>query len=79
MIWRRVLVRSDSTLADLHYIIQITMTWSNFYLHRFTIHGKYFAVLRDGVAEAHSADSIRLDALGLRLNERFLYEYSFYE
>ena len=31
-IWRRVLVRSDSTLADLHYIIQILMSWSNFYL-----------------------------------------------
>ncbi len=79
LIWRRVVVRSDSTLADLHYIIQIAMNWSNFYLHRFTLYGKYFAVLRRGVAEAHSADNIRLDELGLRLNGRFLYEYSFYE
>ena len=23
MIWRRLLVRSDSTLADLHYVIQM--------------------------------------------------------
>src|SRR5258708_6529426 len=76
LIWRRVLVRSDSTLADLHYIIQIAMNWSNFYLHRFTIYGKYFAVLRRGVVEAHSADNMRL---GLRLNGRFLYEYSFFE
>src|SRR5215475_3732833 len=68
LIWRRVLVRSDSTLADLHYIIQIAMNWSNVYLHRFTIHGKHFAVLRRGVVEAHSADDMRLDELGLRLN-----------
>ncbi|MHB8630040.1 MAG: plasmid pRiA4b ORF-3 family protein [Aggregatilineales bacterium] len=79
LIWRRVLLRSDSTLADLHYIIQIAMNWSNYYLHRFIIYGKHFAVLRRGVAEAYSADDVRLDELGLRLNGRFLYEYSFFE
>jgi len=25
MIWRRLLVRDDSTITDLHYILQITM------------------------------------------------------
>ncbi|WDD36487.1 hypothetical protein PQG02_35645 (plasmid) [Nostoc sp. UHCC 0926] len=25
MIWRRIKIRSDSTIADLHYIIQIAM------------------------------------------------------
>jgi hypothetical protein len=79
LIWRRVLVRGDSTLADLHYIIQIAMKWSNYYLHRFTLYGKFFAVTGRGDAEAHGADYIRLDALGLRLNGRFLYEYSFFE
>ena len=43
MIWRRVLVRSDSPLADLHYITQMVMNWSNYYLHRFTIHGHLIA------------------------------------
>jgi hypothetical protein len=28
MIWHRLLVRGDSTIADLHYIIQIAMGWS---------------------------------------------------
>src|SRR6266852_6711152 len=79
LIWRRVLVRGDSTLADLHYIIQIAMNWSNYYLHRFPIYVKYFAVIQRGVVEAHSADAIRLDELGLRLNGCFVYEYSFYE
>ncbi|MEL6788252.1 MAG: hypothetical protein AAFO76_12785 [Cyanobacteria bacterium J06607_15] len=27
MIWRRIKISSDSTIADLHYIIQIAMGW----------------------------------------------------
>jgi len=27
MIWRRILVRSDSSLEDLHEIIQLSMGW----------------------------------------------------
>jgi hypothetical protein len=37
MIWRRVKVRSDSTIADLHYIIQIAMGWTDSHLHRFNL------------------------------------------
>ena len=29
MIWRRLLVRSDSTISDLHFILQIAFNWSN--------------------------------------------------
>src|SRR5262245_59649425 len=35
MIWRRLLVRTDSTLADLHDVLQIAFGWSDFHLHRF--------------------------------------------
>src|SRR5258708_3349069 len=79
LIWRRVLIRSDSTLADLHYIIQILMNWGNAFLHRFTIYGKHYAVPRLHGAEADNARQVRLEDLGLHLNERFLYEYSFFE
>jgi len=40
MIWRRMLVQSDSTIADLHYILQIAMGWTDSHLHRFVIHAK---------------------------------------
>jgi hypothetical protein len=79
LIWRRVLIRSDSTLADLHYVIQMAMNWSNFYLHQFQIYGKRYAVWRSSGPDAEDAEEIRLDALQLRLNERFVYEYSFFE
>ena len=43
-IWRRFLIRSDSTIADLHYILQILMGWDDEHLHQFTIHGRHFGV-----------------------------------
>jgi len=36
-IWRRLLVRSDSTIADLHYTLQIAMGWTDFHLHQFRL------------------------------------------
>ncbi len=35
LIWRRLLVRSDTTLAQLHRMLQILFEWSNEHLHRF--------------------------------------------
>ena len=34
MIWRRLQVRSDTTLAELHYILQIVFGWSDYGLER---------------------------------------------
>ena len=36
-IWRRILMRSDTTIAELHYIIQIIFRWPNLHLHKFII------------------------------------------
>jgi len=42
LIWRRVLVRSETTLAHLHTILQVLFAWSDEHLHRFHIHGKEY-------------------------------------
>ncbi len=34
MIWRRLLIPSDSTISDLHYIFQIAMGWNDEHLHQ---------------------------------------------
>ena len=34
MIWRRLLLRSDHSIADLHYTIQIAIGWSDSHVHR---------------------------------------------
>ncbi len=40
LIWRRLLVPGDYSIADLHYILQIAFDWDNVHLHRFEIYGK---------------------------------------
>jgi hypothetical protein len=47
-IWRRLLVRSDSTIAELHDILQIAFGWSNDHLHQFLIRGKPYGIGRSG-------------------------------
>jgi pRiA4b ORF-3-like protein len=76
MIGRRLLVRSDSTLADLHATIQIAFGWTDAHLHRFRIHGRDYGLSRvGGPGFAHDAHSVRLDSFQFRRNEWFLYEY----
>jgi hypothetical protein len=77
MLWRRFLVRSDSTLADLHFLLQIGFDWTDFHLHRFRIRKKDYAVSRVGGLGCHDAREIKLGNLHFRINERFLYEYDF--
>jgi len=78
MIWRRLLIYADSTIADLHYIFQIAMGWSDDHLHQFRIHGKRYGVARmGGISFSDDPDAVRLKDLGLRINERFIYEYDF--
>lgn len=48
LIWRRLFVRADSSIADLHYALQIAMGWSDAHLNRFLIHGKAFGVAHPG-------------------------------
>jgi len=43
MIWRRLLVRSDSSIADLHYTLQIAFGWSDEHLNMFHIHAQTMA------------------------------------
>jgi hypothetical protein len=78
MIWRRVLIRSDSTLAQFHDIIQIVFGWSDSHLHRFRVHGRHYGVSRDGgLGFSQDARQVRLVDFQFRHNERFLYEYDF--
>ena len=77
-IWRRVLVRGDATIADLHCTIQLTMGWSDTHLNRFHIYGKDYGVPHEGgMSFSDRPSEIRLCDFGLRRRERFLYEYDF--
>lgn len=78
MIWRRLLVRSDSTIADLHYILQIAFGWSDAHLNGFHIHGQDYGVYHDGgISFSTNPNQVRLCDFKFRINERFDYEYDF--
>jgi hypothetical protein len=68
IIWRRLLVHDDATLADLHGVLQVAFAWSDVHLHRFKIHGRHY----DDIYESRR---VRLGDVGLRASERFVYDY----
>ena len=41
-IWRRLIVKANTSLADLHKIIQIAMGWDNSHMHQYKIGGEYY-------------------------------------
>jgi len=72
LIWRRLLVRRDSTIADLHRTRQVAFGWSDEHLHRFVIHGRMH-----GTESLVDPRRVHLADLRLRVGERFRYEYDF--
>jgi hypothetical protein len=78
LVWRRVLVRSDTTIAQLHDVLQITMGWEDAHLHQFLIHGKSYGVYHEGgITFVDNPGRVRLSDFRLRTGERFIYEYDF--
>ena len=78
LVWRRLLVTSDTSLADLHDALQIAFDWSGEHLHRFRIHGKDYGIPSwGGMGCTEDARRIPLSHFRLRCGERFFYEYDF--
>lgn len=78
LVWRRLLVSSESTIADLHDVLQASFGWSDDHLHRFEVHGHEYGISSlGGISFRDDAREVRLGSLGLRIGERFVYEYDF--
>jgi hypothetical protein len=71
LIWRCLLVRSETTLAQLHLILQIVFAWSDEHLHSFHIHGREYG------SSGAPTRGVLLRDLGLHRGERFRYVYDF--
>ena len=82
-IWRRLLIASDTTLAQLHAIIQEAMGWHNSHLHAFDIFGEQFSAPIP-YDPGHLKELGMKNTRGVRLNklitaegDKFRYEYDF--
>ena len=78
-IWRRIIVRADMKLDQLHRIIQIVMGWTDSHLHQFVADGVCYGVpdreYEDSKMENEKRHSVA--DLAPALEARFAYEYDF--
>lgn len=73
LIWRRLLVHHDTTLATLHGVIQTVFHWPETGAHYFVIHGTAFG--RAHHPASATPGHMPLATFRLRPNERFTYVY----
>jgi hypothetical protein len=77
-IWRRIQVPSDTTLSDLHLMLQAAMGWQNCHLHSFTIDGlDYSYGDPDLELDMEDESQVRLDDVASDPDKRFSYMYDF--
>jgi len=76
-IWRRILVRSDTSLAELHEIIQVSMGWYDYHLHLFEKDRELYGPRDPGGIMTMKSERAKLSSLINREKERIRYEYDF--
>ncbi len=77
-IWRRIQVTSDTSLYELHHILQVVMGWENYHLHQFTIGGTYFGEPHpDYGFEMEDEAPVQLHQVVSGVKTKFVYEYDF--
>jgi hypothetical protein len=75
-IWRRLHVRSDSTIAELHDTLQIAFGWTDEHLHQSLIRGKPYGIGRSGgICFDDNPHQVRLCDFHFRCKEKWVYEY----
>lgn len=78
MVWRRLQITGNTSLAKLHDIMQIAYAWDNDHLHQFHIYGKDYGISYDGgVCFADNAHEVILDDFEFDIGDKFTYEYNF--
>jgi len=80
-VWRRIQVWEDTTLAQLHTVMQIVMGWEDYHLHEFAIGRRLYSVPDpdDDMYERKVIDERRvsLGEVVPRVGTQFAYLYDF--
>jgi hypothetical protein len=78
-IWRRIQVRSDTRLDQMHTILQEVMGWDSYHLHQFIIFGDYYGEPHDDFDFIDMKDhrKYKLNDFLTEAGVKFVYEYDF--
>lgn len=77
-VWRRIQLKSDILLPDVHKIIQTTMGWTNSHLHTFVHNGEqYSKPSPEDLMDSIDYRKIKLSAMLKKEKDTLLYEYDF--
>ena len=77
-IWRRLQLRADTRLSDLHHILQIAMGWTDSHLHQFKVGETYYGEPSpDDWMEMRDERKARLSQVAPGEKARLLYDYDF--
>ncbi len=77
-IWRRVRVRSDITLFELHDILQLVMGWMDEHLHQFVAHDEAYGVPDPEFQEPRQNEKkVLLNQVLRKPKDSLVYEYDF--
>jgi hypothetical protein len=79
-IWRRIELSSQTTLKQLHRILQITMGWENYHLHEYIFDGRRYGTADpayDGTGEIIRETGVRLATVLPEPGAEILYVYDF--
>mgnify|MGYP001591232569 CR=1 FL=1 len=74
-VWRRVLVLGDTSLGELHAIIQRAMGWSNSHLHMFHVGEKRYAPRTPDWDDVEDERKFILWGIAPEAGFKFFYEY----
>jgi hypothetical protein len=77
IIWRRLLVSSQTTIAQLHQYIQVSFDWSGEHWYRFRVHGKDYGIAYLVISFDDDPHQVPLSRFRLHPRESFRYEYDF--
>jgi len=78
-IWRRILVKSDSTFLDLHKIIQVAMNWTNSHLWDFNYDGYSITLPSedDDWRDVVDASDLRISKILTKEKDKIEYTYDY--
>lgn len=78
LIWRRFQVKGETTLHQLHRILQVVMGWEDYHLHQFVIAGVTYGGSDEAYGgERKSEKTVTLREAAPQVGTQFFYEYDF--